>query len=111
MDAPGARNVPLERKLTHGAAEAARIDPGSFLAFCESRAGDAPVRGLPARNLIHEALEEQADARNYIVWRVTLEYTKSTPDGELIEALLIALQAVLVAAQYLTRARELCAGS
>lgn len=63
------RDRERERELTLQAAALERATAHRLVAFADQRAGDGPVE-LEDRDLTLEALEELADARNYIVWRL-----------------------------------------
>lgn len=76
------RNVPLERRLTLNAAVRAGVRWVVLTHFAEQRAKPGPVVEPPGRDLALEALEELADARNYLVWRAVSELRRPAPDGD-----------------------------
>jgi hypothetical protein len=77
-----ARDIPFERDWIAWVAEAAGQDPARLMVFAEQRAGQDPVRGAAGRDFGLEALEELADARNYLVWWAE-QTLRSDPRGEL----------------------------
>lgn len=76
------RDVALERRLTLQAAERAGVKCVVLAHFAEQRAKPGPVLEPPGRDLVVEALEELADARNYLVWRTASEMREPEPDGQ-----------------------------
>lgn len=63
------RNVDRERADTIAAAAPMfRASAMSISAYAEQRAGTQPIRDHQTRDFATEALEELADARNYLVW-------------------------------------------
>lgn len=68
-DAP--RNLELERQRTmEPAALLFELRPITLCRLAELRAGSGPVVDIETREFDREVLEELADARNYIVWRL-----------------------------------------
>lgn len=58
-----------ERRFTHEPADQLfRIKPVVLVRLAEERAGRGPLRDVDRRDLVQEAREEFADARNYLVW-------------------------------------------
>lgn len=86
-----ARDLPYERELTLQAAQAVDVRCVVLSRFAEHRAGAGDVRDPDRRDFALEALEELADARNYIVWVATRERSADVPD----EAVLAQVGAVL----------------
>lgn len=64
------RDIPFERDWTSWVAAAAGQDGTRLNGFAEQRAGTRAVEGAADRDFAVEALEELADARNYLVWWV-----------------------------------------
>lgn len=67
------RDLDAERRLTVGVVPADHARSAQLLnAFADERAGDGPLIAVDRRNFAVEALEELADARNYLVWLVQI---------------------------------------
>lgn len=84
------RDVELERALTLQASKAAGVKCVVLSHFAEQRAGAGDVRD-PDRDLALEALEELADARNYLVWAATRAAAAPTSDVDVLERVEAAL--------------------
>jgi len=67
------RDRGLEGDLTTVAAQSAGRDGRGLSLFADRRAEPGPVR-MDGRDLMHEAAEELADCRNYLVWRAQEMY-------------------------------------
>lgn len=95
-----ARNRDFERRATREIAGALGVDIEALIAFAERRAdhfeGDYG-HDFPdlSRNLEQEALDELADARNYVVWRLDAIH-RGLCGGD-VEQLQIALKHVALA--------------
>lgn len=78
------RDVTFEREMTRTRANGLKIDPEPLNIYAEARAGRGAVdygTDFPgsSRCLFTEALQELADARNYIVWQ--LDVIRRSDDG------------------------------
>ena len=104
------RDVAFERAWTTQAAESVRVRADELIAFAELRAGHGPVRDLLTRDMGREVREELADARNYLVWWALQASCQREPDGELTALIAGALQPVIVAFDWASRARLRQAG-
>lgn len=106
------RDLAFERRWTTDAAQLLNVSPrsvGALVAFAEARAREGGVTGFPARDLAREGLEELADARNYIVWRLRELYLpgKDGVDMEVVTPLSVSLAHVVAAHERLAGARIL----
>lgn len=95
-----ARNREFERRATREIAGGLGVDIEPLIAYAERRADvcqEEYGHDFPdlKRNLEHEALDELADARNYIVWKLdAIHRERLTGD---VEQLQIALKHVALA--------------
>jgi hypothetical protein len=66
------RDLVVERALTSAAGNDQPVAALELSEFAEDRAGTGPVVDVEQRDFALEALEELADARNYLVWLARL---------------------------------------
>lgn len=76
------RQPPVEDAYVQEIATGLGLDATALNAFANARAHDGPV--LLDRSLRHEFLEEVADGRNYLVWRVLGELEGQEGTGDQI---------------------------
>lgn len=100
----GARDMEFERRWTREAGHAVRADVGDLMVFAELRAV-GPIRNPLDRDFTREALEEFADARNYLVWRAQQELAKPSPEGAVTSLIADALGHVCAGFAAVTRLR------
>jgi hypothetical protein len=70
--------------LTAQAADAAGVKSVVLTRFAEGRARPGAVLEPVGRDLSMEALEELADARNYLVWRAAAEWRSPHPNEDIL---------------------------
>ena len=104
------RDVAFERAWTVQAGESVHVRVDELLAFAELRAGHGGVRELATRDFGLEVREELADSRNYLVWWAQQASCAREPDGELTSMIARALQPVVVAFDWASKARLRQAG-
>lgn len=105
------RDVALERDLTLKAAERGGVRCVVLSHFAEHRAGAGDVRDPDRRDFPFEALEELADARNYMVWGWSHEISQETVDTDALDLISEALMRVAQAFDATMRVRDLKAAA
>lgn len=104
------RNPAFERELTRQMGRGLRVDVEHLNRLAGQRActlGAAEYgSGLPevSRDLEREAIDEMADARNYLVWRLDQIHRGLVEDDGRTEHLQIALRHVALAFEEIRRA-------